>query len=257
MNIANTSVKSDRLSQKVILNHSLIIQNPLECIEGKIIAANTFPSPKYADAEKYGRSCFGIDPYVFTYTKQGNNLIVSRGFAKELMDILKNSDVECDLEDKRTCPLCEYPPLAGITLRSYQKKAVDEAANRSQGVLVATTGAGKTIMGLELIRRRQTTALIIVHKKELAEQWRKEIKRLFGLEPGFIGDGKFDVGTRITIAMAQTLAKREEQCKELVNSWGLLLVDEVHHAPAEQFSVPMIPLRVALIGVWMRLFSAV
>lgn len=236
MTITNTDVKSDRPTQKVILNQSLIIINPTDVVKDKVIRANTFRNPKYESTEKLGYSTWNIEPFVYTYTSRGNALVVSRGFAREFMDILNKNDIECLLEDKRTCPHCEYPPLAGITLRSYQQKAVDESANKGQGVLVATTGAGKTIMGLELIRRRKTTALIIVHKKELAAQWSKEIKRLFGFEPGIIGDGKFEIGERITIAMAQTLAKREEQCKELVRSWGLILVDECHHAPADQFS---------------------
>lgn len=63
------------------------------------------------------------------------------------MDILKDNNLEYELEDKRTCPQCEYPLLAGVTLRPYQQKAVDDATNRSQGVIVATTGAGKTIAG--------------------------------------------------------------------------------------------------------------
>lgn len=228
--------QKDKCLQKIILDESLRITAPSSWLKGEIIEANTFENPKYQEAVKYHRYTNDIPPHLETYILEGDDLIIKRGFTRDLINLLKQNDVEFNLEDERSFPPCSYQSLSGISLRPYQQKAVDDAAKKFQGVIVAPTGAGKTIMGLELIRRQQTTALIITHKKELLEQWEKEIKRLFGFAPGVIGCGRFEIGDKITIAMSQTLAKRETQCKEIAHGWGLLLVDEVHHAPADQFS---------------------
>ena len=229
-------VDGNKQSLKVIINESLVIVDPLDLIQNEVIEANTFRNPKFDEAAKYGRSTWNIPASVKTFRIQENNLVVERGYCHDFFDLLTQNHIEYELEDERACPLASYPLLKGISLRPYQKRAIDDASKHSQGILIAPTGSGKSIMGLELIRRKQTTALIIVHKKELAAQWQKEIKRLFGFEPGLIGDGKFKIGKRITIAMAQTLARREDECKELAGIWGLVLIDEAHHCPAEQFS---------------------
>lgn len=236
MTIPNNDVNSEKLRQKVILNQSLVIIDPVDEIKDEVIRANTFKNPKYTDAEKYGYSTWNIDSHIYTYAKHGNDLIVHRGYGRDFLDFLNENDIGRELQDERSCPPADYPPFNGTTLRAYQQKALEQVADRAQGVIVAPTGSGKTLVAIELIRRRQTTALIIVHKKELAEQWQREIKRLFGFEAGLIGDGKFQVGERITIGMAQTLAKREEQCKEIASTWGCVICDEAHHVPADQFS---------------------
>lgn len=77
-------------------------------------------------------------------------------------------------------------------------------------------------------------ALIIVHRADLAKQWIDTIKTKFGLKAGFIGDGQWEIGD-ITVALVQTLSAREHETKSLSNAFGLILVDETHHAPASTF----------------------
>jgi superfamily II DNA or RNA helicase len=50
---------------------------------------------------------------------------------------------------------------------------VAELANHDLGVLVAPTGAGKTVMANALIARLCLPALVLVHTRPLAEQWRQ------------------------------------------------------------------------------------
>jgi len=223
-------------NQKIILNQNLVIQCPSDLIRDEIIKSNTFPNPVYQQAIKYGRYAKHLPQEIETYTIEGSNLIVKRGYYRELSRLLNDNEIDFETEDERTCPYTHYPKLMGVCLRPYQKRVVDMASKHSQGVIVSPTGSGKTIMALELIRTKQTPALIIVHKQELADQWAREIKKLFGFTPAFIGDGKFEIGSQITIGMVQTISKREEQCKEICSKWGLVFCEEAHHFPAETFS---------------------
>lgn len=224
-------------SQKIIINSNLIICDPIEGLRKKVIADNTFKNPEIETAEKYGRFTRQIAEEIETYHCRGSDLVVQRGYGSDFIGILKRSDISPEIVEERVCPPISIPSLNGVTLRPYQQRAVAEAVEKnSQGVLVAPTGAGKSIMGLEIIRRKSTTALILVHRSELAQQWQKEIKRLFGITPGFIGSGSWEIGDQITVALVQTLSRNEEKCREMGDQIGLILCDECHHAPARSFA---------------------
>ena len=55
-------------------------------------------------------------------------------------------------------------------MRPYQIPAVERAIKFEQGIIEAPCGAGKTVVGLEIIARTGQTSLWLVHTKELAEQ---------------------------------------------------------------------------------------
>jgi superfamily II DNA or RNA helicase len=104
------------------------------------------------------------------------------------------------------------------------------------GTLNAPTGSGKTIMALYMIKQRMQPALIIVHSKELANQWIQRIESFLNIpkeEIGFIGSGKKKIGEKITVALVQSVYK----CVEEVSlKTGLLVVDECHRTPSRTFS---------------------
>ncbi|HLF13918.1 MAG TPA: DEAD/DEAH box helicase family protein, partial [Bacteroidota bacterium] len=58
---------------------------------------------------------------------------------------------------------------------------VDAALAHDQGVIVAPAGSGKTIVGLELIARRHLPALILVHRKQIFDQWVERIQEFLGI----------------------------------------------------------------------------
>ena len=108
------------------------------------------------------------------------------------------------------------------------------------GVIVAPPGSGKTVIALKIIADRQQPTLIIVHRKQLAEQWLERIETFLGIpkhQIGKIGQGKNKPGKQITVATIQSLAKelQKPEHNELVNSFGTIILDECHHIPAETF----------------------
>lgn len=106
------------------------------------------------------------------------------------------------------------------------------------GVIVAPPGSGKTVIGLKIIADKQQTALIVVHRKQLMEQWIERIETFLGIpqhEIGKIGKGKARIGKQITVATIQSLAKEVEKNEPLKNVFGIILIDECHHIPAESY----------------------
>lgn len=133
----------------------------------------------------------------------------------------------------------------GFELRDYQQDAVDAVADHETGVVVMPCGAGKTSTGVGLIHRLRRRTLILVHTKDLAQQWAERIggaeelpPQLVGPRLGFVGMGRkrTDAGADIVIATIQTLTKWPwGDLYEWGRGFGLTILDEAHHAPAETF----------------------
>ena len=120
-------------------------------------------------------------------------------------------------------------------MRNHQQKVIETISKKDFGVIVAPPGSGKTIMGLKIIADKKQPSLIVVHRKQLLEQWQERIQAFLGIpkhEIGIIGQGKVKIGKQITITTIQSLPKQIEQ---LQNQFGTILVDECHHIPAETF----------------------
>ena len=110
-----------------------------------------------------------------------------------------------------------------MKLRPYQERAVlevREAFKRHRHVLlVAPTGSGKTVMGLDVVRRTLETrgdavVLWLAHRTELIEQARERAQEQLG-----------DLAKRLDVATVQALALGAE-----VREPTLLVWDEAHHA---------------------------
>lgn len=226
--------KSQEYPVKITLNSEIILDCNNDEIKSEIIKANTFTNPLYISNEKNHRSNWNTDATIETYRVENGRLVLPRGFMRELVALLKEQEIAFKLEDERlSCP-CEFPDkLEGISLRDYQQRCVEAAMKYDQGTICAPTGSGKSLLALEIIRRRKEKALVIVHRADLAAQWRQVIKTRLGIEVGFIGAGAWIEGEQITVALIQTLHSQPERVKKL--DVGLVLTDETHHVPAKTF----------------------
>ena len=143
-------------------------------------------------------------------------------------------------------PLKGVATLApGFALRDYQEEGRAAFAREECGVVVMGCGAGKTSLGLGVIQRLQQRTLILVHTKDLAQQWVERIEgaaelagQLRGVTVGTVGGGRkaTDEGADVVVALVQTL--REWAWRDLYRwgaGFGLVILDEAHHAPAESF----------------------
>ncbi|MHA1793492.1 MAG: DEAD/DEAH box helicase [Promethearchaeota archaeon] len=136
---------------------------------------------------------------------------------------------------------------ANFTLRKYQQDALDAwLSARKRGIIVLPTGAGKTHVGMEIMKLLCLNTLIIVPTLDLMEQWCNNIQEFLFIEPsdskqgnekidkhiGMFGGGKKEI-LPITIA---TYSSSYIHVARLRNHFGLVIFDEVHHLAGEKFS---------------------
>jgi superfamily II DNA or RNA helicase len=217
-----------------ITNHLRLINLP-GWLRETLTDRLTFENPAWLENERMDRWNGDTPQYLRCYEERQGALVLPRGFARQLVGLCKQHGVTYQLEDRRrTLPEVDFT-FCG-TLRPFQEEAVEAMAARDFGTLSAPTGSGKTVMALVLVARRRQPALIVIHTKELLDQWIERIETFLGIpsdQIGQIGAGKRTVGDRITVALVQTLYKVVDEVAPRI---GHLIVDECHRAPSRTFT---------------------
>jgi superfamily II DNA or RNA helicase len=192
-------------------------------------------NPAYVDAVKMDRWTGNLKPELKFYQNTPDSLVCPRGTAVRLFGLCRQCGETIEVVDNRR----ELDPVDFDfhgTLRPLQADAVSDVLKRDHGTLSAPTGSGKTCMGLFVIAQRKQPALIIVHTKELVNQWVAAIEKFLGIpadEVGIIGGGKFSIGTRVTVALIQSLYRRLDAVTPHI---GHIIVDEAHRTPSKVFT---------------------
>ena len=125
------------------------------------------------------------------------------------------------------------------TLHDPQAAAVEALEPHDYGVLAATTAFGKTVVGAKMISLRGCNALVLVHRRQLVDQWRERLKSFLSVgdgDIGTIGGGRRKPTGRIDVALIQSLVRHGE-VDDIVGDYGHLIVDECHHLSAVSFEL--------------------
>jgi len=199
----------------------------------------TFTNAEFFVKQKSGRNTYGIKRYFNFIEEKEHELIIPKGFIGKLARYCKEDNLDYEFVDNRR----RVNPavfLFHAQLKPYQISVINTVSKKDIGVIVAPPGSGKTVIALKIIADRQQPTLIIAHRKQLAEQWLERIETFLGIPKhliGKIGQGKNKSGEQITVATIQSLTKELEkpENRELVNSFGTIILDECHHIPAETF----------------------
>jgi superfamily II DNA or RNA helicase len=193
-----------------------------------------FANTEFFIKKQSGKSTFGTERYFKLVEETENEIIIPRGFIGKLIRFCKEINIEYDFVDNRKqSPAIHFSFNA--SLRSHQLKTIEIVTKKDFGVIVSPPGSGKTVLGLKIIAEKRQPALIIVHRKQLLEQWAERIEAFLGIpkrEIGMIGQGKSKIGKQITIATIQSSPK---QIDEIKDKFGTIIIDECHHVPAETF----------------------
>ena len=164
------------------------------------------------------------------------HLALPRGCLDDLQEVIAGYDSELAVTDERTEGSLLLARFSG-TLRPEQRRAAKVVLAHDDGVLSAGTAFGKTVVAANVIAKRGVSTLILVHRRELMEQWRERLSTFLDVPPGsigVIGGGKRKPTGTIDIAVLQSLV-RKGAVDPIVAEYGQVIVDECHHVSAFSF----------------------
>jgi len=135
-----------------------------------------------------------------------------------------------EIVDKRVNKPVNFPDFK-FDLRPSQQAVYDEIEDNS--IINAWVSWGKTFTGLAIAGKLGQKTLVITHTVPLRNQWAKEVKKVYGFEPGIIGSGRFEIDAPIVIGNTQTLYRNIEKIRK---EFGTIILDEMHHVSSPTFS---------------------
>jgi len=224
-----------RLANDIKINRNAISTPLINFLKEEL----NFLNSEFSIKKKMGKSAFGTERYFKLIEENENEVIIPRGFIGKIIRFCRGNNIEYNFKDERK-KLKEVSFLFNALLREHQQIVIDTIAKKDLGVIVAPPGSGKTIVGLKIIAEKKQPALIVTHRKQIADQWIERIETFLGIpknEIGKIGQGKTKIGKQITVAMIQSLSKELDKPdgEKLLNAFGTIILDECHHIPAETF----------------------
>jgi hypothetical protein len=171
-----------------------------------------FANSEFFIKKKLGRNTFKTTRYFKLVEESECEIFIPRGSIGKLLRFCKESKIEFEFVDERKLsPSISY--AFNASLRNHQIVVIESVSKKDFGVIVAPPGSGKTVIGLKIIADKRQPALIIVHRKQLLEQWTERIEAFLGIpkrDIGIIGQGKSKIGKQITVATIQSLPKQIE-----------------------------------------------
>lgn len=209
---------------KIRVTNRLIISDPTSAIELYCEKELVLDNPDYYKRNRMGKYTGNIPSKIWLYEQRGNELWLPFGCLHDVWNIHPvKSDYIYEIQ-----PVWALKYESGINLYPYQQKAVEGAIKGKNGVLVMPCGSGKTQCGLEIIARIGGRALWLTHTQDLLNQSRDRARAVFdNVGLGTITAGKVNIGSHITFATVQTMAKLD--LSEYKDKFDVIIVDEAQH----------------------------
>lgn len=202
----------------------------------RLIRLAAFQNPAFYRAQAMRLSTFGIPRVIACAELLSRHVALPRGSREEMEKLFEELDIHVRLRDERYAGRGIKTTFVG-ELTQEQKAAADALLAHETGVLAATTAFGKTVVAAFIIAARKTNTLILVHRRQLMEQWIARLKVFLDLPAssiGQIGGGKRKPSGIVDVAVIQSLARRGE-VDDILADYGHLVVDECHHISAVSF----------------------
>ncbi|MGB0281736.1 MAG: TOTE conflict system archaeo-eukaryotic primase domain-containing protein [Neptuniibacter sp.] len=199
----------------------------------------SFSNPVFFKTQALRFSTHGIPRFISCARIEQGYLAIPRGCLDEALELLTENQIEVQLDDQRERGTKPKFTKSLVKLRKSQQAAVRAMSKHDAGILHAPTAFGKTVTAIGMITKRRANTLILVHSRQLLDQWRERLKSFLpDADVGIIGGGKKKPTGIIDIATYQSLInKKDNTVSELVQDYGHVIVDECHHVSAPRFEM--------------------
>lgn len=201
----------------------------------------TFKNPKYDKVVRYSKWSTTRVPRYLMYYETGSSFdaafYIHVPFGYSLAKF--HDAVDLCTDPRISAENSVSFPSFRLELRETQKEAVEAFEKEKHGIVILPTGKGKTILTLYLMSRLNVRTLVLVHKNDLLDGWKKDAKKCYGedFETGLI-QGKNRKICPFTLATVQTLSRMSaEELSKYTSMFDFVVQDECHRSPAPMFAM--------------------
>ena len=202
----------------------------------RLVRLAAFQNPAFYSAQAMRRSTFGIPRIVACAELLSHHIALPRGCREAMERLLGEMGIAVDMRDERNPGRAIETTFLG-ELTPEQQSAADTLLAHETGVLAAATAFGKTVVAASVMAARGTNTLVLVHRRQLMEQWIARLGTFLDLPAsaiGRIGGGRRKPGGIVDVGVIQSLVRKGEVA-DIVAEYGQLVVDECHHISAVSF----------------------
>lgn len=205
-------------------------------LRNRLLRLAAFQNPDFYRAQAMRLPTYDKPRIIACAEDYPQHIGLPRGCLEEVRALLTSSKIKTTIRDERLSGQLLAVSFKG-ELRPEQKAAAEAMAAHDTGVLSATTAFGKTVVAAWLIAQRGVNTLVLVHRRQLQEQWVERLSSFLGAPAksiGRIGGGRRKPTGGLDVALVQSLV-RKGVVDDRVGEYGHLVVDECHHLSAHSF----------------------
>lgn len=204
--------------------------------QNRLIRMGAFQNPEFYRAQKMRLSTFGKPRVIGCAEDFTKHIALPRGCLDGLEKFFSSYGITLVLRDERYVGIASPFVFHGM-LAPEQKSAASKMLRYDNGILVAPTGFGKTVLAAWLIAERGVNTIVVVHRKSLLDQWRERLASFLNIsvaEIGTLSSDKKKLTGCIDVVLIQSLCRKGE-VDNVIADYGHIIIDECHHIPAFTF----------------------
>jgi len=225
-------------SLELVLGNEIYIAKDVlpPALRNRLIRLAAFQNPEFYKAQAMRLPTYDKPRVIACAEDHTQHIGLPRGCLDDVQKLLSELRVKSSVRDERFWGQPLRVEFCG-QLRSEQEAAAAAMIAHDTGVLSATTAFGKTVIAAWLIARRGVNALVLVHRRQLLEQWIERLSAFLGVPNtsiGRIGGGRKKPTGALDVAILQSLV-RKGVVDDVVGQYGHIVVDECHHLSAQSF----------------------
>lgn len=246
--------KSD-FPRNITLIRANMLYIPLSDLSAKAInrlkRISAFRNPEFYAKQGMRLSTYDVPRIISCSELKDGYLAMPRGCEEDVFELLQCNQVKCEIKDETNQGKTINIEFKGV-LRQEQEEAMKSMLPYNIGTLSATTAFGKTIFAIAMIAQRKVSTLILVHRKSLVDQWKRQLENFTEInEPvvndnakrknkktlspvGMLYSGKNTLHGIVDIALIQSCIE-DKDVKSFVQNYGMVIVDECHHVSSVSF----------------------
>ena len=196
-------------------------------LRNRLLRLAAFQNPEFYKAQAMRLSTYNKPRVVACAEDLWEHIGLPRGCLDDVRKTLADLGIHMAIRDERHDGNRLEVKFQG-ELRHEQTAAAVAMLRHENGVLAATTAFGKTVVAAWLIAQRRVNTLVLVHRRQLLDQWVERLTTFLDMPTksiGRIGGGRSRPTGRIDVGILQSLV-RKGVVNDLVAEYGHVIVDE-------------------------------